>query len=128
MSSDINADFSRLQGTAEIGVTGFNAAGTHPLFAAAHSFALAHRYGHTDPYTYMRNPGLRALDTRQAAMEGMQKLGEGVRRWSDYYRPSIPGPVGPIPATNTSTPTMPSPAKFTKRTYSQRMSPPGMVP
>lgn len=128
MSDDINADFQRLHSVARTGLTGFNAAKPHPLFSAAHSYVLAHRYGKEDPTTYYRNPGLRNMDTRQAALEGMQKAGGAVRRGIDYLMPSIPGPVGPIPAPTTGVPTMPAPATFTKRTYSARMTPPGMVP
>jgi len=128
MSDDVNADFGRLHAVSRVGVSGFNAAGTHPLFSAVHSFALAHRYGKEDPQTYMRNPGLRTMDTRQAALEGMQQAGGAVRRGIDYLMPSIPKPPGPVPPPTTGVPTMPAPSTFTKRTYSQRMTPPGMVP
>lgn len=128
MSDDVNADFERLHGVAQIGHAGFNAAKPHPLFSGLQSLILAHKYGKEDVHTYMRNPGLRNLDTRQAALEGMQQAGGAVRRGIDYLRPSIPQPPGPLPAPTTGVPTMPAPATFTKRTYSARMSPPGMVP
>lgn len=128
MSDDINADFERLHGVAQVGHSGFNAAKPHPVFSAVHSFFLAHKYGKEDPGTYLRNPGLRNMDTRQAALEGLQSAGAGVRRGIDYLRPSIPGPVPTMPGPTVSTPTMPAPATFTKRTYSARMTPPGMVP
>lgn len=125
MSDDVNADFGRLQGTAQTGVSGFNAAGRHPLFSAAHSFILAHKYGQADPQTYMRNPGLRQMDTRQAAMEGLQKAGQGVRRWADYYRPSIPGPVGTVPSPTTPAPKVPQNYSYSNRSYSKPMTAPG---
>lgn len=126
MSDDVEADFARLHGVAQIGHAGFNAAGQHPLFSAVHSFTLAHKYGKEDPRTYMRNPGLRQMDTREAAMQGMQKLGEGVRRWSDYYKPSVPGPVPPIPGVNTTVPpTNPGSYQYKPGNYSQAMTPPG---
>lgn len=129
MSDDISGDFERLHQTTRIGLSGFNAAAPHPLFSAAHSFVLAHKYGKEDPRTYYRNPGLKNMDTRQAALEGMQKAGGAVRRGIDYMMPSIPKPPGPVPPPTTGVPpTMPGPATFTKRTYSQRMTPPGMVP
>jgi len=126
MSDDVTNDFARLHETAQTGASGLGVK-THPLFGAAHSMILAQKYGKADPYTYMNSPGLRAMDTRQAALEGMRTAGGTVRRASDMYRPSIPGPVPPMPGPTTSAPEMPSPAKFTKRTYSQPTSPPGTV-
>jgi hypothetical protein len=127
MSADVDADFARLHATTQVGVGGFDATKKHPLFSAVHSFALAHRYGKEDPATYMKNPGLRTMDTREAAIRGMQSAGDRVRRYADLYRPSIPGPVGTVPEPTTPAPEMPSAYGFIKRNYSARMSPPGMV-
>lgn len=124
MSDDVNADFGRLQQTAQIGASGFDATKTHPVFGALHSFALSHKYGQADPYTYMRNPNLRAMDTRAAAFQGMQKLGEGVRRAADMYRPSIPGPVPPMPSPTPTAPTNPS--QYTRSTL--KANPRGTTP
>jgi hypothetical protein len=128
MSNDVDADFARLHATAQMGASSFDASKRHPLFSTFHSYVLAHKYGKEDPQTYMRNPGLRSMDTRQATIEGMQKAGAGVRRYADMYRPSIPGPIPPMPGVNTTVPTPvtnPGAYSFTHREYSQRMSPPG---
>lgn len=109
---NVSEDFSRLHGTATGAAESFDATKTHPVFGAAHSMILAHRYGKADPYTYMNHPGLRGMDTRQAALEGMQKLGEGVRRVTDMYRPSIPGPLPPMPGVNRPAPPTPPPSDW----------------
>lgn len=124
MSQDVAGDFARLHGTAQIGATGLGIK-THPLFSAAHSLILSHKYGQADPYTYMKNPHLRAMDTRQAALEGLQTAGGHVSRAADYFRPSVPGPVPPMPGANTPMPpTSPGAYNYTKRPYSARMSTP----
>lgn len=79
MSDDVEADFARLHGTSQIGASGFNAAKAHPLFGAVHSVVLAQKYGGADPYTYMQNPRLRSIDTRDAALAGLQGLGARFR-------------------------------------------------
>lgn len=125
MSIDVNADFARLHHVAQKGAAGIDLSKPHPLFTASHSMILAHKYGKEDVQTYMNNPRLRQMDTRQAAMEGMQKLGEGVRRASDYYRPSVPGPVPAMPGPSTTVPTNPGAYRYKPGNYSQRMTPPG---
>jgi hypothetical protein len=129
MSDDVNADFERLHGVAQIGHSGFNAAGQHPVFSAAHSFFLAHKYGKEDPGTYLRNPGLRRMDTRQAALEGLQSAGAGVRRYSDRFA-ALPQPFDMSTVTTatspTTVPTSPGAYQYKPRTYSARMTPPGM--
>lgn len=125
MSDDVNADFARLHGTAQIGASGFDATAKHPLFSTLHSYALAHKYGQESPQTYMNNPRLRTMDTRQAAMQGLQSAGAGVRRFADMYRPSIPGPIPSMSGPMTTVPTNPGAYSFTRRQYSARMTPPG---
>ena len=80
-TDDATADFARLQGTAEQTASNYNQPGGHPIFSAIHSFVLAHRYGYETPMTYMNNPGLRAMDTRDAAFRGLQNMGAGINRW-----------------------------------------------
>lgn len=125
MSDDVNADFARLHAITQAGAANFNMTRTHPVFAGAHSLLLAHKYGKEDPYTYMRNPHLRAMDTREAALDSLRAAGSGVRRYADMYRPSIPGPVPEMPAPNTTVPTSPGAYKFSQRSYSKPMTPPG---
>lgn len=100
MSDDVEADFARLHGTSQVGVSGFNAAKTHPVFGALHSFALAHRYGQADPYTYMNNPGLRSLDTRDAALAGLQSLGARFRARNTQQVQTAAPTQAPAPTVN----------------------------
>lgn len=124
MSQDVAGDFARLHGTAQTGAEGLGVK-AHPLFSAVHSLALAHRYGQQDPQTYMRNPNLRALDTREAAFRGLQSAGGRVQRYADRWRPSIPGAVPPMPGVNTPVPpTSPGAYSYTKGQYSARMTTP----
>lgn len=130
MSDDVHADFERLHSVARTGVTGFNAAKAHPVFSALHSLTLAHKYGKEDPQTYMRNPGLRSMDTRQAALEGLQSAGAGVRRYADRFA-AMPQPFDMSTVTTAPSPTVPTnPGAYQYKpgNYSARMTPPGMVP
>jgi hypothetical protein len=105
MSDDVSGDFERLHGTAQAGAEGFDMGKAHPVFGAVHSLILAHKYGEGSFQDYLRNPGLRQMDTRDAALQGMRKAGEGVRRWGDQFRPPMPGPVSPMPGPATTAPT-----------------------
>jgi hypothetical protein len=125
MSDDVNADFARLHGIAQLGASGFDMTKGHPLFTATHSMILAHKYGREDVQTYMRHPGLRSMDTRQAALESLQSAGSTVKRFADMYRPSIPGPIPDMSGPATTVPTSPGAYKFSQRTYSKPMTPPG---
>jgi hypothetical protein len=127
---NVNADFGRLQGTAEQTASTFNQPGTHPIFSAIHSFVLAHRYGNESPWTYMNNPGLRAMDTREAAFEGLQKVGATVKRWrAGSTAPTVPSPT-PQPAAQPIPKVVPLAQHMAQAggkppTYSQPMTPPG---
>lgn len=103
---NVSEDFSRLHGTAAGAAESFNPTKTHPVFGAAHSMILAHRYGKEDPHTYMNNPGLRAMDTREAAFQGLQKVGAGIKRYSQRFKGAQPSPAVTSPAA----PTAPTPA------------------
>jgi hypothetical protein len=94
---NVSEDFSRLHGTAAGAAEGFNPTKTHPVFGAVHSMILAHRYGKADPHTYMNNPGLRAMDTREAAFQGLQRLPQGIRSVRSLFSRSGPqSPGGPV--------------------------------
>lgn len=100
MSNDVEADFARLHGTSQIGASGFNAAKTHPLFGAVHSFALAHKYGQADPYTYINNPRLRTVDTRDAALAGLQSVGARFRARNSQQVQTAAPTQAPAPTVN----------------------------
>lgn len=70
--------------------------GSHPLFSAVQSVVLGRKYG-INPLIYMHNPGLRSLDTRQAALETLQSVGSNVKRWRAGNTPTVPSPAaGPV--------------------------------
>jgi hypothetical protein len=76
--------------------------GGHPLFSAVQSVILGRKYG-INPLVYHQNPGLRTLDTRQAALEGLQSVGSSVKRWRAGNAPTVPSPT-PQPAAQPKTP------------------------
>lgn len=77
---DVTDDFARLHATVPSPTSLSFGGRPSPVFSAVHSVALAAKYGREDPLTYMRNPGLRSLDTRQAAFDGLQAAGAGLQR------------------------------------------------
>lgn len=128
MSMNPNQDFARLHATTQAAAANLDPSKQHPLFSRAHSFILAHKYGNgrEDFHAYMNHPRLRQMDTRDAAIKGLQSLPGGVQRTLDYYRPSVPGPVPAMPGPNTTVPMNPGAYTYKPGNYSQRMSPPGM--
>lgn len=100
---NVHEDFARLHGVAQEGASGLNPTKAHPVFGAVHSMLLGKRYGN-NPFAYMKHPGLRAMDTRQAALESLQRLPSNVIRAADRFAPN-------------RTPTPP--------VYSAPMTPPG---
>jgi hypothetical protein len=105
---NVSEDFSRLHGTAAGAAEGFNPTKTHPVFGAIHSMVLGHKYGN-DPYMYMNNPGLRAMDTREAAFQGLQKVGAGIQRYSQRFKRAQPSPAVTSPAAPTAPTPKPGP-------------------
>lgn len=120
---NVGEDFARLHGTAQGAASGFDPNKTHPLFGAVHSIILAQRYGR-DPYMYLRNPGLRAMDTRQAAFRGLQKVGQKIKR----YRPGGTPGVGVTPDTPAEEPKKPDVAQAMYDAFTRQPAPGPTVP
>lgn len=129
MSIDPNQDFARLHAVSQNAAGNLDPTRQHPLFTRLHSAVLAHKYGQASYGEYLKHPGLRKMDTRDAAIESLQNAGSGVKRYSQVAFGNYPKPFDLSTVAPTTVPSGPSfsyKPTPTMANYSQRMSPPDL--